>query len=53
MNNNKTISFWSPERVVEEYTNADFSVEEIERYTRTYNNGLISVEYLAITGVKE
>lgn len=53
LNNNKTISFWSPERVVEEYTNADFSVEEIERYTRTYNNGLISVEYLAITGVKE
>jgi len=53
LNNNRTMSFWGVGTVNEMYGASGLAVKSIERHTRTYNNGLISLEYLAIVGVKE
>lgn len=50
---NGTMSFWSANRVLEEYIVCGLSVESIERNTRTYQNGLMEVEYLSITAKKD
>ena len=49
---NGMISFWSANRVMEEYPASGFSVESLERSTRTYHNGMMEVEYLSITARK-
>lgn len=49
---NRTVSFWSPGLVRIEYTKAHLDVEEIERRTRTYQNGAQLVEYLSIVSRK-
>ena len=49
---NKTISFWSPAIVRQEYGKVGLKIREIERNTRTYRNGLWMVEYLAIVAEK-
>lgn len=50
---NGTMSFWSANRVMEEYGACGLCVESIERCTRTYQNGLMEVEYLSITAKKD
>ncbi|BEU86829.1 hypothetical protein TAMA11512_02930 [Selenomonas sp. TAMA-11512] len=49
---NGAMSFWSPNRVMEEYGACGLCVESIERCTRTYQNGLLAVEYLSIAAKK-
>ena len=50
---NGTMSFWSANRVMEEYGACELCVESIERCTITYQNGLMEVEYLSITAKKD
>lgn len=49
---NPKLSFWSPSLVRIEYEKAGLQVEEIERHTRTYQNGAQTVEYLSIVSRK-
>ena len=53
LNNNGVVSFWSPGLVSYMYKKHGFQVLSIERISRTYENGLNRVEYLAITAQKE
>ncbi len=52
LNNNGTISFWSPGLVQMEYRAAGLDVISIERNLRTYENGRYVMEYLNIVAGK-
>ena len=53
LNNNRTMTFWGIGTVKENYAVVGLTIENIERYTRTYNNGLTSIEYLFIVSTKK
>lgn len=52
LNNNGTLSFWSPGIANIKYREAGFQLESIERTNRTYKNGKYNVEYLVIVAKK-
>ena len=53
LNNNGTLSFWSPGVAHLKYAEAGLWIDSIERQTRTYGNGRYIVEYLVITSTKD
>ncbi len=52
LNNNKQMSFWSPSLTKMMYEKVDFSIESIEKDTRSYNNNCMIVEYLSVIARK-
>ena len=51
--NNGTVSYWSPGLVQKMYREVGLLPIEVERNTRTYDNGRYKVEYLSIIAEKE
>ncbi len=52
LNNNGTMSFWSPGIARNMYEKAELEIESLEQTTRTYQNGKYIVEYLVIAARK-